>query len=346
MFCPQCKAEYRQGFRRCSDCDVELVENYVEAVRHPLAEKVAVSEKYGARLWGGSDPYFYMELLWSLWDKKVACYGAPEKPPVPKAMRGSELGSSDHGGFEVWVSEEELPLARWILDSAREEFEKHPPEDRTANIAERELSPETAGICPLCFAEFTTSSPNCPNCGVPLRLPQPDRAVEDSARLLCSIDHPKFIVDLRKALEAAGIPYNNANLTSGGIIPGVYYTPNYTVVVLEQDFERATQVMSQVLQHWEFEPSAGFRIGRDSFLDYWPERAWQNGWLPEDISALVWSGENIGLAGGIGLALQEHQIAYRIETQPLGTAKVFSHPVDEARARELVQEVIESPQPE
>src|SRR5207253_9810493 len=53
MFCPQCKAEYRQGFRRCADCDVELVENFAEAVRHPLAKKVAVSEKYGARLWGG-----------------------------------------------------------------------------------------------------------------------------------------------------------------------------------------------------------------------------------------------------------------------------------------------------
>lgn len=26
MFCPQCKAEYRPGFSRCSDCDVDLVE--------------------------------------------------------------------------------------------------------------------------------------------------------------------------------------------------------------------------------------------------------------------------------------------------------------------------------
>ena len=25
MFCPQCKAEYRAGFTKCSDCDVELV---------------------------------------------------------------------------------------------------------------------------------------------------------------------------------------------------------------------------------------------------------------------------------------------------------------------------------
>jgi len=26
MFCPQCKAEYRPGFVRCADCDVELVD--------------------------------------------------------------------------------------------------------------------------------------------------------------------------------------------------------------------------------------------------------------------------------------------------------------------------------
>ena len=25
MFCPQCKAEYRAGFTKCSDCDVDLV---------------------------------------------------------------------------------------------------------------------------------------------------------------------------------------------------------------------------------------------------------------------------------------------------------------------------------
>jgi len=25
MICPVCKAEYRQGFTRCADCDVDLV---------------------------------------------------------------------------------------------------------------------------------------------------------------------------------------------------------------------------------------------------------------------------------------------------------------------------------
>src|SRR6266478_99127 len=39
MFCPQCKAEYRVGFVRCSDCDVELVDHLpVDAPSHSPAD--------------------------------------------------------------------------------------------------------------------------------------------------------------------------------------------------------------------------------------------------------------------------------------------------------------------
>jgi hypothetical protein len=31
MFCPECKAEYRPGFTRCADCDVDLLTNLPEA---------------------------------------------------------------------------------------------------------------------------------------------------------------------------------------------------------------------------------------------------------------------------------------------------------------------------
>jgi hypothetical protein len=31
MFCPLCKAEYREGFERCSDCKINLVSTYEEA---------------------------------------------------------------------------------------------------------------------------------------------------------------------------------------------------------------------------------------------------------------------------------------------------------------------------
>src|SRR5260370_39420461 len=103
----------------------------------------------------------------------------------------------------------------------------------------------------------------------------------------------------------------------------MYYTHDCSVVVLEEDFERATKVMSQVLQHWEFEPSAGFTIGRYPFLDYGLELAAKKGWSAEDISALVWSGEDIGLVAGIGLALQAHEIPSRMDTEQLRTANIF-----------------------
>jgi hypothetical protein len=35
MFCPQCKAEYRPGFIRCSDCDVELVDCLPPEIQEP-----------------------------------------------------------------------------------------------------------------------------------------------------------------------------------------------------------------------------------------------------------------------------------------------------------------------
>jgi hypothetical protein len=348
MYCPQCKAEYQQGFTRCADCDVELVENYVEAARHPLAKKVTLSDKCEVRLWRGTDPHFYLELVRSLWNKKVACYAAPENPPLPDSLKGQHLSTSDPGGFEVWVSEEDVPLAKWILESLEEESEKEPDEEGTASgkATVDEVSPDVAGVCPLCFGEFATPSSYCPNCGVPLRLPQADIAPEDSARELCNLANPNFITELREALLASGIPFNNARILYGDFISGRKYGPNYEVLVLKKDFELATQAMSQVLQHWEFEPSAGFHVGRDSFLDYGLELAAQKGWFPEDISALVWSGENIGLVGGIGLALQEHEIPYRVETEQSRTARVFSHPENEGRARELVREVVEGVPPE
>ena len=348
MFCPQCKAEYRQGFTRCADCDVELVENYTEAVRHPLAKKVAVGDEYGARLWHGTDPHFYVGLLWSLWNKNVACYGVPEYPSISECLTGPLSGNSEPAEFEVWVSEESLPIARWILESGKEEFEKEVPEESTASVGGRvdDVSPGTTGVCPLCFGEFMSAFSHCPNCGVPLNSPQAEVAAEESAWELCDLAHPKFITELRKALLAAGIPFNNANISYGDFISGRRYGPNYEVLVLKKDFKRATRVMSQVLQHWEFEPSAGFGIGRDPLLDYWAVRATENGWLPEDISALVWSGQNIGSVSAIGRALQEHEIPYRVETEQLRTARIFSHPEDQAQARELVQEVIGGPQPE
>ena len=41
MFCPVCRAEYREGFLECSDCDVNLVEKLAPMPEMPGFVKVA-----------------------------------------------------------------------------------------------------------------------------------------------------------------------------------------------------------------------------------------------------------------------------------------------------------------
>lgn len=54
MFCPNCKVEYRQGFRECSDCHVPLVEHlHVDDTNSRNADPDAMEI-----LWSGTDPGF------------------------------------------------------------------------------------------------------------------------------------------------------------------------------------------------------------------------------------------------------------------------------------------------
>lgn len=51
MFCPQCGAEYRQGFTRCSDCDVDLVVTPPDAAD----SEAAVSDADMEEVWAGTE---------------------------------------------------------------------------------------------------------------------------------------------------------------------------------------------------------------------------------------------------------------------------------------------------
>ncbi|MCL2856318.1 MAG: hypothetical protein FWE19_01145 [Oscillospiraceae bacterium] len=53
-WCPKCKAEYRDGFAQCSDCEVELMEERPEEIGDPPAKEVAASPillELGTRSW-------------------------------------------------------------------------------------------------------------------------------------------------------------------------------------------------------------------------------------------------------------------------------------------------------
>ncbi len=42
MFCPKCKAEYKEGFTKCADCDIELVLELPKDVKTEYVEWVEV----------------------------------------------------------------------------------------------------------------------------------------------------------------------------------------------------------------------------------------------------------------------------------------------------------------
>jgi hypothetical protein len=52
MFCPNCEAEYRPGFTRCSDCDVALVERLEETKVHSNKPELSGTPEL---LWTGTD---------------------------------------------------------------------------------------------------------------------------------------------------------------------------------------------------------------------------------------------------------------------------------------------------
>ena len=64
MFCPVCESEYREGFTKCSDCDVDLVEHLPDDSGGSGSFDLAVA-------WRGSDPSAYSAALAALQDAEI-----------------------------------------------------------------------------------------------------------------------------------------------------------------------------------------------------------------------------------------------------------------------------------
>jgi hypothetical protein len=68
-------------------------------------------------------------------------------------------------------------------------------------------------------------------------------------------------------------------------------------------------------------------------------------WYPEDATVEVWSGDQLELGEMIAASLQENQIHSRRDNSK-GRCALFVLPKDEARAREIVREIVEAVPPE
>lgn len=106
MFCPECESEYREGFVRCSDCDVALVED-LDAI--PGAEAMSTAL---APLTQSAASDFIAELLDRL--EKAAIPYVIEAGTALALLDGerADLGPKLEWSARVWV-------AAWMSDEAQ-----------------------------------------------------------------------------------------------------------------------------------------------------------------------------------------------------------------------------------
>jgi hypothetical protein len=73
MFCPQCKSEYRPGFTRCADCDLELVDDLpAQAIvtQAPVDPEDSDEDPF-CSFWKGEDPRIHAELCGLLTQQNI-----------------------------------------------------------------------------------------------------------------------------------------------------------------------------------------------------------------------------------------------------------------------------------
>jgi hypothetical protein len=117
MFCPQCKAEYRVGFLRCSDCGVALQTSEAHARAEASVAEASHAEP-SAVLWAGQDPVSFSVVLSAL-DESGIFYKEFQRRDYAAALsQPFALGYYGLPHWEVRVCATDLIAAQKIAEEA------------------------------------------------------------------------------------------------------------------------------------------------------------------------------------------------------------------------------------
>ena len=221
-------------------------------------------------------------------------------------------------------------------------------------------------FCPECKAEYRQGFTRCSDCDVDLAyaLPQDSeqRALDERGgefaggdrdrRLIWKGNDESKCVALCRELMKADIPYKVAQVPVEAKFNmrvkrryeiGVPYADSqqakdllgiggdFADACYDLDDEDETEEGSDgdELRVDDTPPDAEVRS--DSYLKHW---------YPEDATVEVWSQDGDDISGGVPMALKENLIHCRVDHHD-GLCKAFVMPEDEARAREIVREIVE-----
>jgi hypothetical protein len=109
MFCPKCKAEYREGFSRCADCDVDLVPE-LSPDTEPSAEYIEYTD-------------FIKIITFSSRHEAELAKGHLSINDINAVIFGDDAGGTQPGlsfstGVQLSVRQEDVEKAKRILHDA------------------------------------------------------------------------------------------------------------------------------------------------------------------------------------------------------------------------------------
>src|SRR5713226_3458785 len=117
MICPVCKAEYRQEFARCADCDVELVESlpvtgeFDGATSHRV---LSSADQPLEKVWSGNDQQSCVSICVRLRDADI--------PYRVSEQNRQDLRAREQY-FVIWVSPSDVQMATEITNEGGFDFD-------------------------------------------------------------------------------------------------------------------------------------------------------------------------------------------------------------------------------
>jgi hypothetical protein len=249
MFCPVCKAEYRQGFTRCADCDVELVWELPAAamVRAAQAEPGDPEGDPFCSFWTGDDPRVHAELC-ELLDK--------EKIPHKTVRREDHLFSfSSFPTFQMGIPFSMFERAEAVIKDAYGGEEAIEPASRllpvdSEHIPGTRFGPDAfgawggtegepwKGFTQLSISKEAADSQSSENAGLhgaERNLRQSD--ADEANTEVWSGDEPELAEFIGASLQTNEIPFRREARAGKQI-----------VCVLREDEARARQIVREVVE--------------------------------------------------------------------------------------------------
>jgi hypothetical protein len=225
-------------------------------------------------------------------------------------------------------------------------------------------------ICPKCGAEYRPGYTACADCDVDLVAAPPEGGkalaaflADEAARSRSEVGDPnedpfcsfwkgndaRVCAELCTVLDEAGIPHKTIhrqdhlfNLNNQSpyelCVPASLYEKAELAIKEAFGTDETTGEDAVALLPAPDRNPADFEKGlRDAIAD---ANEWLGPRYPEDATVEVWAGENVDTKEMIEISLRENDVLNRSEEEE-GQHKVLVLPEDEARAKEIVREVVE-----